>query len=62
MLQYIATLLWYATYCYNLLFCYILIYMNAYYIVQSQKWAKWDEYGNMDQHYYTTKISASNNM
>jgi hypothetical protein len=47
----IATLLWYATlpYCFDmlhiatlLLFCYILIYMNAYYIAQWWKWAKWD--------------------
>jgi hypothetical protein len=50
---YIATLL---------LFCYILIYMNTYYIARWQKLAKWDECGNMDQHYCTTKISASNNM
>jgi hypothetical protein len=45
-----------------LLFCYILIYMNAYYIAQWRKWAKWDECGNMDQHYCTTKILALNNM
>jgi hypothetical protein len=64
-------LLWYATLsqCFDmlhiatlLLFCYILIYMNAYYIAQSWKWAKWDECGNMDQHYCTINISASNNM
>jgi hypothetical protein len=49
--------------CYTLLlFCYILIYMNAYYIAQWRKWAKWDECGNMDQHYCTIKISASNIM
>jgi hypothetical protein len=42
-----------------LLFCYILINMNVYYIAHWRKWAKWDECGNMDQHYYTIKISAS---
>jgi hypothetical protein len=50
--------LWYATlsHCFDmlhiatlLLFFYILIYMNAYYITQWWKWAKWDECGNMDQ-------------
>jgi hypothetical protein len=45
-----------------LLFCYILIYLNAYYIAQWWKWTKWDECGNMDQHYCAIKISASNNM
>jgi hypothetical protein len=56
---YIATLLWYAT---LLLFCYILIYINAYYNAQWWKWDQWDECGNIDQHYCTIKISASNNM
>jgi hypothetical protein len=69
-----AALLWYATlllFCYIALICYIvtlllfhyiLIYMNTYYIAQWQKWAKWDECGNMDKHYCTIKISSSNNM
>jgi hypothetical protein len=65
-----VALLWYATlqHCFDmlhiailLLFCYIMIYMNAYYIAPWRKWTKWDECGNMDQHYYTIKISASNN-
>jgi hypothetical protein len=71
---YIATLLWYATlsHCFDilhwnialtlLLFFYIVIYMNAYYIAQWWKWSKWDEFGNVNQHYCTIKISASNNM
>jgi hypothetical protein len=45
-----------------LLFYYILIYMNAYYIAQWWRWAKRDECGNMDQHLCTIKISSSNYM
>jgi hypothetical protein len=45
-----------------LLFCFILIYLNAYYIAQWWKSARWDECANMDQHHCTIKISASNNM
>jgi hypothetical protein len=66
-----VALLWYATHCYNcfdmlhivilLLFYYILIFMNAYYIAQWWKWAKWDECGSIDQHYCTIKISVLNN-
>jgi hypothetical protein len=66
-----ATLLWYATLPHYfdilhitilLLFCYILVYMNAYYIAQWWKWTKWDECGNIDQHYCTINILALNNM
>jgi hypothetical protein len=47
LLWYAATLLWYATHCY---------------IAHWRKWAKWDECGNMGQHYCAIKISALNNM
>jgi hypothetical protein len=62
LIWYIAILLWYTTHCY---IAFVLLpsdYMNAYYIVQWWKSAKWDECGNMDQYYCTIKISASNNM
>jgi hypothetical protein len=64
-------LLWYAIlpHCFDmlhiatlLLLSCLLIYMNAYYITRWSKWAKWDDYGNMDRHYCIIKISASNNM
>jgi hypothetical protein len=68
---YIVTLLRYATLpltCRIALICYIAFDMLHYFdmlhchIAQWWKWAKWDECGNMDQHYCTIKISASNNI
>jgi hypothetical protein len=54
-------------YCHIALICYIAFDMLHFFdmlhchIAQWRKWAKWDECGNMDKHYYTIKISASNN-
>jgi hypothetical protein len=53
--------------CHIALICYIAFGMLHYFdmlhchIAQWWKWAKWDECGNMDQHYCTIKILALNN-
>jgi hypothetical protein len=72
-----AALLWCATFphCFDMVHCLshvaLLRYASLilmccialiYYIAQWWKRAKWDECGNMGQHYCTIKISASNNM
>jgi hypothetical protein len=74
---YIITLLWYATlpltcrialicyiafdmlHCFGMLYCFDMLHCH---IAQRRKLAKWDECGNMDQHYCTIKISALNNI
>jgi hypothetical protein len=61
-LLYVATLLWYATHCY---IAFVLLHSDLYECIlhcSMRNWAKWDECGNMGQHYCAIKISASNNM
>jgi hypothetical protein len=68
---YITTLISYTTLpltCHITLICYIAFDtlhcfdMLHCHIAQWWNWAKWDECDNMEQHYCTIKISASNNM
>jgi hypothetical protein len=51
------------SHCFDMLQCFLICCIALIcYIAQWRNWAKWDECGNMDQHYCTIKISASNNM
>jgi hypothetical protein len=66
---FIVTLLWYATFpltchialiryiAFDMLHCFNMLHCH---IAQWRKWVKWDD--NMDQHYCTIQILASNNM